>query len=120
MMALKASLFPNSLAHLWQNIVLCILNPFLRVPPPILLFWIGKWRQSCKPLTRCDRWRNETAREKIFFTISKIFFWISRRLWGKERGLAKRLEIEPSWRYWYQFCYDNQSINESIAFIYSR
>ena len=95
--------FPNSHPQLCQNIVSSIPNPFPSVPPPILSFWIGKWRQSRKPLARCDRWRNETGSEKILFTISKIFFWISRLLWGKERGLAKQLEIEPSysWRYWY-------------------
>ena len=95
--------FPNCHPHLCQDIVSSIPNPFPSVPPPILSFWIGKWRQSRKPLARCDRWRNETASEKIFFTISQIFFWISRLSWGKERGLAKRLEIEPSysWRYWY-------------------
>ena len=95
--------FPNSHPHLCQNIVFSIPDPFPSVPPPILSFWIGKWRQSRKPLARCDRWRNETGSEKIFFTISKIFFTISRLLWGKERGLAKRLEIDRSysWRYWY-------------------
>ena len=94
---------PNSHPHLCQDIVSSIPNPFPSVPPPILSFWIGKWRQSRKPLARCDRRRNETGSEKIFFTISKIFFWISRLLWGKERGLAKRMEIDScySWRYWY-------------------
>ena len=65
--------FPNSHPHLCQDIVSSIPNPFPSVPPPILTFWIGKWRQSRKPLARCDRWRNETGSEKIFFTISKYF-----------------------------------------------
>ena len=65
---------PNSHPHLRQDIVSSILNPFPSVPPPILSFWIGKWRQSRKPLARCDRWRNETGSEKnIFHNFQNIF-----------------------------------------------
>ena len=35
-MTAEKSLFPNSLPHYWQNIVHSILNPFPRIPQPIL------------------------------------------------------------------------------------
>ena len=63
--------FPNSHPHLCQDIVSSIPNPFPSVPPPILSVWIGKWRQSRKPLARCDRWRNEV--KKYFYNFQNIF-----------------------------------------------
>ena len=63
--------FPNSHPHLCQDIVSSFPNPFPSVPLPILSFWIGKWRQSRKPLARCDRWRNEV--KKYFSQFPKYF-----------------------------------------------